>query len=48
MKKYTLGKTNIRMISIGTGEEYPKAIKSESVNQATWIGELGELITTVE
>lgn len=46
--KYTLGKTKIRMISIGTGEKQPEAITSESVNQVTWIGELGALITTVE
>ena len=36
------------MISIGTGEKQPEAITSESVNQVTWIGELGALITTVE
>ncbi len=46
--KYTLGKTKIRMVSIGTGEKQPEAITSESVNQVTWIGELGALITTVE
>lgn len=46
--KYTLGKPLIRLVSIGTGEKQPKPINSEEVNQVTWIGELGALITSVE
>lgn len=46
--KYTLGKKNVRLISIGTGEKQPKPISSDDVSQVTWIGELGALITTVE
>jgi hypothetical protein len=43
-----LGKNKIRLVSIGTGEKPPAPINTESVNQVTWIGELGSLITTVE
>lgn len=46
--KYTLGKPLVRLVSIGTGEKQPKPINSEEVNQVTWIGELGALITSVE
>ena len=46
--KYTLGENNVRLVSIGTGEKQPRAINSDDVNQVTWIGELGALITSVE
>lgn len=36
--KYTLGKTKIRVVSIGTGQEPSSAIKSDSINQFTWVG----------
>jgi patatin-like phospholipase/acyl hydrolase len=47
--KYVSKKSNnIRLVSIGTGEQQPAKLTQDSVNKVTWVSQLGALITSVE
>jgi patatin-like phospholipase/acyl hydrolase len=46
--KYALNKTNIQVISVGTGTTETKELNPNSINQITWLTQIGKLITEVE
>ena len=46
--QFANNQTNIRLISIGTGETPPTKFEGDTVNKFDWLFQIGALISTVE
>lgn len=46
--QYSLNKTNIRLISVGTGMANPQKVDPKNINTVTWLENLGTFLTTTE